>query len=737
QERFLYILVDEFQDTNGSQEEIVRLLASYWDSPNLFIVGDDDQSIYEFQGARLKSMLDFYERYDGVEVITLRENYRSDQILLDTAAYLIDQNEQRLSKLIDELSIDKHLLSASGDSGFKPQIRHYANADQELMAVVNQIHSWREQGGDYGQMAVIYARHQQANLLKQLLERSGIPYQTKRRPNVLDTLSIRQLRELLTYLDLEDRLPGSGQHLLFRILHFGCFGLEASDLALLALARRRPEVQDAAETWRAFLSRPDLWPAGIQAANNVQQVAATLERLQAELHQQPLARFIDTVLSQSGMLAYYAKKTDRLMRLLELRTFVAFLERECLRQPRTDLRKFLSTLSGMDANRIEMPLLALSENTQAVQLLTAHSAKGLEFDYVWMYDCVEKQWGEGRSANNQRFKLPPTITYSGEEDALEAKRRLFYVAMTRSKKELVMSYASQNQAGKPVQAVQFLIAMIKELGISGEVLDQGGFDLAAYLGVQLGLDRVRIEPPVKTDLIGEFLKDFRVSVSALHTWLDCPLAFFYERVLQLPRIQRPAAVYGESLHEALQNYFLIVRDENQEGWPSKEKLVSLFERALAKRRAWLETRDYDEYLRRGRRELATYFDHERSNWISSVSVEQYIGHVDIEGVPAVAVIDRIDHIAKNRVAIVDYKTGFANQRHTRPPSDGKPAGGAYWRQLVFYKMIFEAHERGLVDVESCSLSYLTIGPDGQQAKVEMKVKQKDDLTHFLLILLLD
>ncbi|MEM8585245.1 MAG: ATP-dependent DNA helicase [Bacteroidota bacterium] len=727
QERFLYILVDEFQDTNGSQEEIVRLLAAYWSSPNLFIVGDDDQSIYEFQGARLRSMIDFYKRYEGVEVITLKENYRSNQILLDTSAHLIDQNEQRVSKLIDELSIDKHLIAASGQAGTKPEIRQYTNTDQELMAVVDQLRDWHEAGAEFGQMAVIYARHQQSDLLKELLERSGIPYQTKRRPNVLDSLSVRQLRELLRYIDLEDRLPGSGQHLLFRLLHFACFDLDTTDLARMALARRNPEVIEAAETWREYLAQPKLWPKKLRKKTRLKEVAAKLESYQAAVHQMPLVRLVDTILSSSGMLAYYARRTDQLFRLLELRTFVAFVEKEALRQPRTDLRKFLSTLSSMDANRVELPLLALSENTQAVQLLTAHSAKGLEFDFVWMYDCVEKQWGLGRSASNQRFKLPLTLTYSGEEDMLEAKRRLFYVAMTRAKQQLVISYASQDSANKPVQAVQFLTTMTTDLGISDQAPDRSETRLAGYLQTQLGADRVALTPLVEQAVIGELLKDFRLSVSALHTWLECPLAFYYERVLQLPRVQRPAAVYGEVLHEALQSYFLRVQTEAGIGLPSKAELLLLYKRGLARRKAWLEPKDYDEFLLRGQRELSAYFDQERKNWTTKVRVEQYISQIDIDGVPVTAVIDRIDQLGKNRVLILDYKTGFANIRHIKPPSKSQAEGGAYWRQLVFYKLVYEAYERGLSTVASCCLSYLTIGPDGKQAKIELRVKPKDEL----------
>ncbi|MEM6396821.1 MAG: ATP-dependent DNA helicase [Bacteroidota bacterium] len=726
QERYLYVLVDEFQDTNGSQDEIVRMLAAYWERPNLFIVGDDDQSIYEFQGARLRSMLDFYERYENVRIITLRENYRSNQRLLDAAAHLIDQNEHRISKLIEVFEIEKHLLAASEMPGVLPRVREYRQVDQELLGLMDQIHSWRKAGREYGEIAIIYARHQQAEPIKQLFEREGIPYQTRRRPNVLDSLIVRQLRELLVYFDQEDRLPSSGEHMLFRLLHFACFGIPASDLARLAIARRKANVIEQAETWRDYLAQAELWPSSLRAPDRLRKVAEWLESMQAELHNLPLVRFIDKVLQGSGMLAHHTRSADKLARLLEIRTFLNFAERESLRKPRIHLRKFLSTLSGMDANRIELPLMALAENSQAVQLLTAHSAKGLEFACVWMYDCVEKQWGQGRSANNQRFKLPPTLTYSGEEDLLEAKRRLFYVAMTRAKSELVMSYASQNAQGKPTQAVQFLATFDADMIDAEKVQTKANNELTRFLSTGIRTDEVVVAPPVDEALIDELLKDMRLSVSALHTWLDCPLAFYYERVLQVPRIQRPAAVYGEALHEALQNYFLSAKKQAGHGLPSKGELVFMFELSLARRRAWLEPKDYEEFVKRGKRELSAYFDQERQNWTIDVQVEKYIGHVEIDGVPVTAVIDRIDEKRDGRVDIVDYKTGFANKRHTKPPGKSQLAGGTYWRQLVFYKMVYEAFERGLVKVDTCTLSYLTIGPDGDQAQVSIEVKPEDE-----------
>ncbi|RME98840.1 MAG: ATP-dependent helicase, partial [Bacteroidetes bacterium] len=140
QEQYLYFLVDEYQDTNGAQNELIRQLAAYWESPNLFIVGDDDQSIFEFQGARLKNLVDYYLDFkDHIKVVLLQDNYRSNQAILDAAQALIQYNEQRITKQLKRLAVDKKLRAAHPDrqqSTRRPCLRIYANPFQEALGIL-------------------------------------------------------------------------------------------------------------------------------------------------------------------------------------------------------------------------------------------------------------------------------------------------------------------------------------------------------------------------------------------------------------------------------------------------------------------------------------------------------------------------------------------------------------------------------------------------------------------------
>src|SRR5690606_25703133 len=159
QEKYQYILVDEYQDTNGAQNQLLFLLASYWDKPNVFIVGDDDQSIYRFQGANMNSINDFVEKFDP-EIIVLEENYRSTQTILDLSKALIQNNRQRLINQFEGLS--KNLVASHPDKKdihYKPEVFKFQNYTQEEVGIVNRIRELAATGVPYGKIAVLYKQH--------------------------------------------------------------------------------------------------------------------------------------------------------------------------------------------------------------------------------------------------------------------------------------------------------------------------------------------------------------------------------------------------------------------------------------------------------------------------------------------------------------------------------------------------------------------------------------------------
>ncbi len=189
QERYLYFLVDEFQDTSGSQNELLEMLLSFWNNPNVFCVGDDDQSIFRFQGANVENIHQFIKKYNP-QTITLDENYRSSQHILDSAGALIKENKTRIDKFKTLLA--RHQLY--GDLAAQPEIRAYYNQAHEVAGIAHEIENLKSKGVKLSEIAVLYRKHQQAEDIIKYLQARNIPVNTKRRIDILREPFIKKLK---------------------------------------------------------------------------------------------------------------------------------------------------------------------------------------------------------------------------------------------------------------------------------------------------------------------------------------------------------------------------------------------------------------------------------------------------------------------------------------------------------------------------------------------------------------
>ena len=739
QEQYLYFLVDEYQDTNGAQNDILHKLIRYWEQPNVFIVGDDDQSIYEFQGARLRNLEDFYSDYEELlTTVILVDNFRSTQATLDGARQVIEHNDKRIINRLEKLGLRKELQARHPEISQlpnRPVIVEYANPIQELTATVNDIARLIERGTDPEDIAVIYARHSQADDLQLLLERRRIPFTTKRPANALDLPVVQQLRQILRYLQRETAEPYSGESDLYQMLHFDFLGLLPEDIATVSLHRA---TQPDQVFWRDLLRRPDLLPP-LQRPEPWQQLDRLLKLLLPLVLNESPARLVERVINQSGLLARALGSSEtgseadhlyRNMRLLEpLHTFLAFVRSECRRRPRLSLEGLLLTLDSMDQARVRLPLQRPGEITPGVQLLTAHGSKGLEFKHVFLYNCLESSWGTGNVGGRSRFHLPDTLTYSGEEDPEEARRRLFYVALTRAREHVTISYPLYDgQRKKANERVRFVTELEESASVRTE---QRSVSRAALLETQrlLLLERptLRVDLP-KSELLNRMIGRHRMSVSSLNTYLRCPLSFYFQYVLRVPSIESEAARMGSIMHESLEILFGEMLKEENNTFRIKQSFLEMFERILERSRAFFGGHQLPRLLERGRLSLGGYYDTHRPEWRTRVELEKRI-NTEVEGVPIVGIIDRIDHLDVSTVHLVDYKTGRKYSSRMRRPNgkenDKAQFGGSYWRQLVFYKVLYENWSQSTKLAVSGEISYLEPDPDGLYQTDFLKITTQD------------
>ncbi|HNU15969.1 MAG TPA: ATP-dependent helicase, partial [Chitinophagaceae bacterium] len=237
QEKFQYILVDEYQDTSGTQNRLVELLISYWEKPNVFVVGDDDQSIYRFQGANVENMLQFADNYQkDLLTVVLTNNYRSTQPILDISKSLIDRNEERLVKQIEGLS--KELLSSKEKLKHLthlPFIHEYETQRLEMIGIVKRVQQLAAQGIQPGRIGIIYKENKYGEELSQYFKLLNISVYSKRNLNILELPLARKIILLLKYLVSEHDIPYSGDEMLFEILHFDWFGIPPVEIAKLTM----------------------------------------------------------------------------------------------------------------------------------------------------------------------------------------------------------------------------------------------------------------------------------------------------------------------------------------------------------------------------------------------------------------------------------------------------------------------------------------------------------------------
>ena len=738
QERYLYFLLDEFQDTNGAQNAILQALIGYWENPNIFIVGDDDQSIFEFQGARLQNLLEYYEAYkDFLKLVVLEENYRSKQPVLDAAFALIAQNDKRIVRELDVIT-DKRLLAKNEtvqSLETLPEVHEYPNHWQALTGLMQQIETLHANGTAYEEIAVIYARHKQAPSLIDCLEKKGIPYTVKRRVNVLDIPLIVQFRWLLEYLQLETYQPYQGEAKLFKLLHSTFLRLDEGAIAKVSLHLAGMSF-DSRPAWRDLLIDESFLVKVLDDYQGLLQFGHLLQEARNLMGKMALPRLIEWLINKMGLLDYALKQADKGWWINCLHSLMDFVKREAMRQPRLMLGQLLEVFRKMDANRIPLELQQAAQSELGVQLLTAHGAKGLEFEHVFLLDCIKDNWEPQTRGSNYRFSFPDTLTLSGEEDPMEARRRLFYVAMTRAKKGLVLSYARQDERGKERTRAIFIDELLAEdnrvLHLQKQVTEAELMDLQLAL---LTHKKEEIQIRLPKDQVSKILESFRLSVSTFNQYLRCPLSFYYEQVLKVPTVFSEAATYGTAIHNALQSYFEKVFAMPRAGFPPSEILVRLFERELERMSGFLSRDAYHYRLQLGRQHLPAYLQQRQSVWHKKGKLELEVKHVEIEGVPIKGVIDKVELLKGDQARIFDYKTGSLNESKLRRPTPARPYGGTYWRQLVFYKILLEGMGTRNYQVVEAGVDYVqpdtngefpfrTIGIDQNQVQ-QMKIWMKE------------
>ena len=436
QERFRYIMVDEYQDTNTVQFRLVSLLAGKY--RNLCVVGDDDQSIYKFRGANIRNILDFEKEFSDAKVIKLEQNYRSVGNVLEVANSVIRNNKGRKEKT----------LWTDNEKGEKIRLRQFDTAYDEAQFIAEDIKDETAQGANYSDHAVLYRTNAQSRLLEEKFVAMNIPYKIV---GGINFYSRREIKDVLSYLKTIDN--GKDDLAVRRIINVPKRGIGLTTINRIqeSAAARGIGFYDA-------LSAPDLIPGIGRSASKLDSFAALIEYFKGRSEESGVTDLLTEVIEKTG----YTESLEaddpeeleaRVQNIDELVSKAAVYEESCSdRGERPTLSGFLEEVA------LVADIDSVAEDRDYVILMTLHSAKGLEFPHVYL-----------AGMEDGLFPSYMTVTSDDRED-MEEERRLCYVGITRAEQKLTMTISVRPMVRGETQYNK-VSRFMKEIPL--ELLDNG------------------------------------------------------------------------------------------------------------------------------------------------------------------------------------------------------------------------------------------------------------------------
>jgi DNA helicase-2/ATP-dependent DNA helicase PcrA len=565
--RFRYILVDEFQDTNPAQSELVALLAD--GHRNLMVVGDDDQSIYRFRGAAVSNILQFRDRYPGCRTVVLRRNYRSLGPILDASRRLIRFNDP--DRLEVRAGISKRLQPERKSAAPAPvRLESFATIGQEADWLAADIRRRVAAGSRPRDHAILVRANADADPILRSLSAAGIPW---RFSGTSGLYARPEVRLLLSFLRLVAD-PGSSVDL-YALAASSIYDLGGEDLAALSAAarRRRWPLRDLLIDVRA---QPSLVRVSTAGRAIVERLLDDLAAYEEQARVRPAGEVLLAFLRGSGMLARLVAAGPAGEE--PLANIARFFEIVRAQSPllADDRAAFLAPHLGTLVEAGDDPATAdLDPDADAVAVLTVHKAKGLEFPVVFLPGLAEGRFPLG--ARRDPLPLPLELvreTLPEGDFHLQEERRLFYVAMTRARDELVVSFAQDGVSGRARRVSPFVL----------EALDRPrAADVAPPGGRTTPLDRLPLATPEPE--VGEAVTNGRtrgaerpllLSYSAIDAYLTCPERYRLGHVIGVPVAPHHAMTYGAALHKAVQEFHR--RQARSDVMPEAE-LLETFERS--------------------------------------------------------------------------------------------------------------------------------------------------------------
>ncbi|MDW8348024.1 MAG: ATP-dependent DNA helicase [Bacteroidia bacterium] len=732
QEQFIYILVDEYQDTSSSQQKILCFLTEPWGiEANIFVVGDEDQSIFRFQGANMLNITEFIKRYeDKLKVIVLQDNYRSTQSILNASYKIVESNQERLEK--QNKQFQKKLLAKNQPVDIKPTLIELDNSRLETAFILYEIQRIKQEipNTQLSEIAVLAPKNDLLTPIARILKQNQIPYQIRRDINILEHYFIKHILNILYYLSPALKGLNTREDLLFQILMNPLWRLDWVDVQKLCFTKHKSIEYDSNSItpWVEYLNTPELLQGlGIREYKKMHEVFEKIKYWKWLALAVPVIEVVQTIIYEGGFVSYAAQHTEKEELLLVLDTLLNYVQTWVERNPKKGFSDLMQDIKEHQDFDVPIRILRWLGSEKGIFLSTYHSAKGLEFEHVYLINCDENAWN---AAKNPPYTLPPVfirkIDLQDTKKVLEDQRRLFFVGMTRAKKYLNLVFPKNNKN----QRVQAPNSYYEELSKHHDLVEKKTVDLPTQtiLGqiAQQFKGSTLPEPNLSIDenIIRFYQQRFTFSASHLNTYLDCKRKFYYRHILRIPDAPHHATVYGNAIHTACKEFFAVPHHERQSNH-KQDYLLQAFEKALLAQKFMLTEQEYKDRLEQGKIELKSFYEHYLSQWQKADKIlpEQRLqlpfkaDNVDIQ-TTLVGIIDALIYLG-NETLLIDYKTG-------RPDKIGdkvKPYEGDYWWQMLFYTYLAKKNN---YPIQKAKLYFFSESNQGNSKEREIALQDEHE-----------
>ena len=709
QEKYQYILLDEYQDTNDAQAKMIELLTDnpvFEGKPNVLAVGDDDQAIMAFQGASKSNMIDFYNRFgSNTKVINLTKNYRSHGDILSSSKKVADTISGRLTKNLP-ITIEKDISAEKDFSGEEIKIEriNFASQIAEFSWVAEEISKLIKNGVSASQIAVIAPKHKILQAFSPYLKNQNVPVKYDKRENILEDKAVSQLIKISKLvLAIRDKNEDQMAELFPEVLSFDFWKIptvEAWKMSWLA--------KDKREFWIEAILRSDCL-----AIQRLGEILVALAELSYNNSFEEMFDYIlgsraifgmkdndDQGVLKSPIRDYLSNKSDEeffdvISNLTVLRDHL----REFSKERNNDLSvliKFTDAYNKADLKIVNTNPHSSSENS--VQLMTPFVAKGLEFDHVFLLSLNQEVWNRS-SGGSKTISMPINLKFTNIQDEGEdTRKRLLFVAMTRAKTHLYLTNYTSDFSGKNTKSLAFLDEREEDKILKSKILPEKWQNISHNKKDALEIsdlelnwhDFYAVKNESMRNLLRPRIQNFKMSPTNLNSFIDIeysgPQSFYENNILCFPEAYGASATLGTLVHDGF-NY---IQDKINKGeTPSFETLRGRFIERISKYP--ISEKDRTNITGRFDRIFNDFFENRLNEFKAGNIAEKNFSNAGVV-IGDALLTGKIDLIRINRedkkIVIVDYKTGSIPLKNGKIDKSNSKIH-KYEQQLYFYEILIE------------------------------------------------